>query len=310
MENQIIYFNGEFMPENDAKISVRTHALHYGTGCFEGIRAYYSEKENALLVFRMREHYERLARSGKIMFMKLPHSVDELCDITRKLLEKNFAKQDTYIRPLLYKADPAVGNFMLPKLKDGFFIYTTPLGRYLNVEKGIRTNISSWRRIPDYAIPPRGKITGSYVNTALAKTESLLAGYEEALLLDNDGHVVEGSAENLFMVKNGKLVTPDLSDDILQGITRETIIMVASDEFGLTVEERSIDRSEIYQADEVFLVGTGAEVSPVIEVDGRVIGTGETGPITKKIKQYYFDIVHGQNKKYSSFITKVTAAKK
>lgn len=306
MEDQIIYFDGKFIPEGEAKLSVRTHALHYGTGCFEGIRAYYSESENALLVFRMREHYERLAQSGKILFMKLPHSVDELCDITTQLLQKNFAKQDTYIRPLLYKADPAVGNFLLPKLRDGFFIYTTPLGRYLNVEKGIRTNISSWRRIPDYAIPPRGKITGSYVNTALAKTESLLAGYEEALLLDNDGHVVEGSAENLFMIKNGALVTPDLSDDILQGITRETIIMLAEKEFNLPVIERSIDRSEIYQADEVFLVGTGAEVSPVISVDAREIGNGDTGPITKKIKNYYFDLVHGKIAKYKNFVTRVT----
>lgn len=306
MEDPIIYYNGKFMPESEVRFSVRTHALHYGTGCFEGIRAYYSEADNSLLVFRMKEHYERLARSGKILFMKLPKTVDELCAITVELLAKNFAKQDLYIRPLLYKSDPAVGNFHLQKLNDGFFIYTTPLGRYLDVEKGIRTNISSWRRIPDYSIPPRGKITGSYVNTALAKTESLLAGYEEALLLDNDGHVVEGSAENLFMIKNGALVTPDLSDDILQGITRETIIMLAEKEFNLPVIERSIDRSEIYQADEVFLVGTGAEVSPVISVDAREIGNGGAGPITKKIKNYYFDLVHGKISKHKNFITRVT----
>lgn len=310
MENQIIYFNGKFILESEAKISVRTHALHYGTGCFEGIRAYYSEKENALLVFRLREHFERMVRSGKILFITLPESIDKLCEITIELLQKNFVKQDLYIRPLAYKADPAVGNFHLKKLKDGFLMYTTPLGRYLNVKKGIRTNISSWKRIPDNAIPPRGKITGSYVNTSLAKTESLLAGYDEALLLDTDGHVVEGSAENLFIVRNGKLVTPDLSDDILQGITRETIIMLAEKEFGILVEERSIDRSEIYQADEVFLVGTGAEVTPVTEIDGRVIDEGKIGPITKKIKQYYFDLVHGENKKYNSFITKVTPTKK
>ena len=184
-------------------------------------------------------------------------------------------------------------------------IYTVALGRYLK-EGGVRANISSWMRVPDRAIPPRGKVTGAYVNTAFAKTESLLGGFDEALFLDEKGHVVEGSAENLFMVRDGRLITPALSDDILVGLTRDTIMTIAKDELGVETVERSIDRSEIYSADEVFVCGTGAEVTPVIEIDHHPIGEGKTGEVTGQIKKLYFDIVHGKNSKYQSWLTKVT----
>ncbi len=301
----IVYFNGKFVPQDEAVVPINTHALHYGTGCFEGIRAYYNEKENALLVFRMQDHYKRLLQSCKILMTQPSESIEQLCEITVKLIEKNFLKEDLYIRPLAYKADAAVGNFNLKTLKNGFAIYTVALGRYLNTDRGIRANVSSWRRIPDNAIPPRGKITGSYVNTALAKSESLFAGFEEAILLDEQGHVVEGSAENFFLVKDGVVITPPPSSDILIGITRETIMRLCQKDLVIPVMERNIDRSELYQADEIFLVGTGAEVTPVIEIDNRAIANGKTGPITATLKEKYFQLVHGQYPKYKEFITRV-----
>lgn len=310
MKQRIIYINGKFVPEDQAVIPITTHALHYGTGCFEGIRAYYSEKENALLVFRMRDHYKRLLQSTKILLTTPNESLEKLCTITEELIKKNFDKADLYIRPLAYKSDPAVGNFNLKTLKNGLAIYTVPLGRYLNTDKGISASVSSWRRVSDNAIPPRGKLTGSYVNTALAKSESLFAGYDEAILLDNDGHVVEGSAENIFIVRDGVIITPPESSDILIGITRQTIMMLCKDDLYIPIVERNIDRSELYQADEVFFVGTGAEVTPVITIDGRNIGNGKIGPNTTKIKETYFQLVHGQYHKYKEFITKIPEPKK
>lgn len=310
MKQRIVYLNGKFVNEEDAKIDVFTHALHYGTGVFEGIRSYYNKKQNAHFIFRMEDHFKRIQKSGKILFINLPHPIKELCDISEKLIQKNFSETDMYIRPLAYKADPSIGNFNLQTLKDGFFIYTIALGRYLDTEKGIRANVSSWTRVSDNAIPPRGKITGSYVNTALAKTESLLLGFDESLVMDRHGHIVEGSAENVFVVHDGVVATPPISDDILQGITRATILMLCKDDLNLQVVERSIDRSSLYTADEVFLVGTGAEVSPVVEIDGRPVGTGKIGPIAKNVKDIYYRLVHGEYPKYSNFFTKVVAHKK
>lgn len=302
---KIIYYDGKFMPQEEARIPVTAHALHYGTGCFEGIRAYFSEKEKALFVFRLQEHFKRFQNSCKVLFIDLGLSVEELSKIAVQLLKKNFSETDIYIRPLAFKSDPAVGNFSLPTLRNSLVIYTIPLGRYLNTEKGIKAKISSWDRISDNAIPPRAKITGAYVNTSLAKTEALLLGYEEALLMDRHGHLVEGSAENLFIVKDGIVITPPSSDDILVGITRQTIIQICEEQLHLEVVERSIDRSEIYTTDEVFLVGTGAEVSPVVKVDFSPIGDGKIGEITGKIRKLYFDIVHGKNPKYSEWLTKI-----
>ncbi|QQG40675.1 MAG: branched-chain amino acid transaminase [Candidatus Levyibacteriota bacterium] len=300
-----VYFNGKFIPENQALVPINTHALHYGTGCFEGIRAYYSEKENALLVFRMQDHYKRFLQSCKILMTTPEESVDKLCEITTKLIQKNFEKIDLYIRPLAYKADRAVGNFNLKFLKNGLAIYTIAFGRYLNTDKGIRANVSSWRRIPDNVIPARAKITGGYVNSSLAKTESLLAGYEEALFLDNQGHVMEGTGENIFIVRDGIVITPPESDDILIGITRLTVMTLLKNDLGITVIERSIDRAELYQTDEVFVVGTAAEVTPVVEIDGRIISNGKIGKITADVKDLYFKLVHGDYPKYRKFITKV-----
>jgi len=307
MNSHYIYINGQFLSEENAVISVKTHALHYGTGCFEGIRAYYNENEKSLVVFRMKEHYERMLHSCKLLFIDLGKTIDELCNITSELLKKNFEDTDMYIRPLAFKSDKAVGNFNLKTLADSLVIYTTPLGRYLDTSKGIRAKVASWTRVADNMIPPRGKITGSYMNTALAKTEALLDGYEEALFMDHNNHIVEGSAENIFLVRGDAIYTPAASDDILQGITKNTIITLLENELGKKVVERSIDRSEVYMADEIFLVGTGAEVTPVIEIDHRKIGTGHIGNLTKHVKDLYFDIVHGYNKKYSTWTTVIKA---
>ncbi|MCL5784394.1 MAG: branched-chain amino acid transaminase [Patescibacteria group bacterium] len=300
----IVFFNGKLIPEEDVKLSVRTHALHYGTGCFEGIRAYYNQKEDTLFIFRMEDHYKRLLQSCKVLFISLPYTIEELCLKTCELVRKNFVQTDIYIRPLAFKSGMAVGSFDLTKIEDSLLIYTVPMGKHLSTEEA-KVNISSWTRISDNAISPKAKITGAYVNTCLAKTESALAGYNEALFLDNKGHVVEGSAENIFIVKNGIIVTPPVSDDILQGITRDTVIQLFQEDLGTQVIERSINRTEVYQADEIFLVGTGAEISPVVEVDGRKIGDGSIGKITTQIKNIYYQLVRGKLLKHREFLTKV-----
>lgn len=300
-----MYLDGKFLPEEKAVVPITTHALHYGTGVFEGVRAYYNDVDKALYVFRLSDHYKRFLDSCKILCINLNLSVEELCKLTIELIEKNYSETDIYIRPLAFKSDPAVGNFNLNTLKNSLALYTVAMGRMVEKE-GIKVNISSWMRVPDNAIPPRGKITGAYVNTCLAKTESIAGNYDEALLMDNRGHVVEGSAENIFLVKNGVIITPPPSDDILVGITRDTILKLASDQLGIPVIERSIDRSEIYQADELFLVGTGAEVTPVVSVEGRAVGSGGLGPIATQIRDLYFNLVHGKSKLYPEFLTKIT----
>lgn len=304
---KIIYFNGKFVPEEKAVVPVTTHALHYGTGCYEGIRAYFNEEEKCLYVFRLEDHFKRMENSVKIMHIKLPGDAKKLSEIALKLLQRNFLGTDIYIRPLAFKSDPAIGNFNLSKVSDSFVMYCVPLGRHYAKEGGLKVNISSWQRVSDKAIPPRGKITGSYANTCLAKTESSLLGFDEALLLDSSGNVVEGSAENFFMVKNGHLFTPPTSSDILVGITRNSIIEIAKNELNIEVLERNISREEIYKASEIFLCGTGSEIAGVSKIDGKKIGDGKIGKITEKIQKLYIDIVHGKNSKYLKWLTKVNS---
>lgn len=297
--------NGKFIPEEEAVVPVTTHALHYGTGNYEGIRAYYSEKDKCLYIFRLEDHFKRMENSVKIMHIKLPLSAKELSGVAVELLQKNYSETDIYIRPLAFKSDPAIGNFNLAKVNDSFAMYCVPLGRHYQEDGGLKANISTWTRVSNKAIPPRGKITGSYANTCLAKTESAEAGFDEALLLDNEGFVVEGSAENLFMIKDGVLITPPESADILVGITRNSIIEIVREELNLKIEEKRISKDELFAADEIFLSGTGSEIAGIVEVDGKVIGSGKVGETTGKIKKLYFEIVHGQNSKYSKWLTKV-----
>ena len=298
------FFHKQFMPLAEAKIGILTHALHYGTACFDGIRGQWNDEQEQMLLFRVREHYERMHKGCRILKIDLPYSVDELHQFTIELVQKSGYREDIYIRPLAYKSSEAIG-VRLHGLEDDFLIIVATLPAYLDVEKGVRCCTSSWRRIDDTMIPARGKITGIYVNSALAKTEANERGFDEAILLTHDGHVSEGSGENIFIITGDKLVTPPSSDNILLGITSDTVIKLAKNELGIETIERSIDRSELYTADEAFFTGTAAHVSPITEVDERSIGTGEIGKLTKELQQMYFQVIQGKNPKYIDWCTPV-----
>jgi branched-chain amino acid aminotransferase len=303
MDAKVLFMNGEYIPAERGVISVRTHAFAYGTGVFEGIRGYWSKEENQLYLFRLREHYERLLRSCKILRISLPYTVEDLIASSVELARRNEQHEDVYQRPVAYKSDEIIG-VRLHGLTDSYLLSSEPMGNYVEIG-GLRCGVSSWRRIDDNAIPARAKIVGSYVNAAFAKTEALQNGYDEAIMLTHDGHVAEGSAENIFLYVNGELVTPAPTENILLGITRDTIIQLAQKELGIQVRERQIDRTELYNADEIFLCGTGAQIAPVIEVDHNPVGTGNIGEISQKLQDLYFDIVRGKNKKYKEWCTPV-----
>jgi branched-chain amino acid aminotransferase len=298
------FFKGKIVSIEEARISIMTHAFNYGTGCFEGIRAYWNETDEQLYVFRLKEHYERMHRSCRILRIDLRYTVDELSEITLELLRKEGYKQDTYIRPLAYKADEIIG-VRLHNLSDDFAIFAVPFGRYIEREEGAHVCISSWRRVDDNAVPARAKITGAYINSAFAKTDAVLAGYDEALVLTDTGHISEGSAENFFMVRNGHLITPPVTSNILEGITRDTIMELAHSEMNMRTMQRSIDRSEIYICEEAFLCGTGVQVAAITQVEHRPIGTGEIGPVVSRLRELYFDAVKGKNPKYLHWCTPV-----
>jgi branched-chain amino acid aminotransferase len=302
VETGVAYLDGRFTPLAEAKVSIATHALQYGTGVFEGIRAYWNPAQEQLYVFRLREHFERMARSVRIMRIALPGDPTSLSEITLELLRKNGFKSDVYVRPLAFKAARSV-KVALQGLRDGFGMYAFPLGAYLPTG-GLVARTASWRRTSDDAIPARGKLTGAYINTALAVDEAHDYEADEAIFLTADGHVSEGGGANIFMVRDGALVTPTVTDDILEGITRDSILQLAA-ELGIVVEERQIDRTELYVADEVFFCGTGAQVAPCVKIDGRVIGDGQIGPVAKKIGEVYFEIAHGDSKRHSEWRTAV-----
>lgn len=302
-----VYVRGGFHRYADVRIGLATHALHYGTGCFEGIRAYWSEETGQLLVFRMADHYERLRQSARILLMDLPLSTGELCSLTTELLQRTGDRQDVYIRPLVYKSSERLG-VRLHELEDGFLICSVPSAPRVAGERGIRCMVSSWRRVDDTVAPPRTKCTGIYVTSALAKTEAVQNGFDEAILLTHDGHVCEGSTSNVFLVRQGVLVTPPVTDNILEGITRATIRRLAADELGVEVRERPVDRSELYVADEVFLSGTGAELVPVTEVDRRPVGPGRPGPLTLRLRSVYLDVCAGRRPAYADWLTPVPPA--
>lgn len=300
------FFKGEIVPVEEAKISIMTHGFNYGTGCFEGIRAYWNEQQEQLYVFRLKEHYERMHRSARILRIGLPYSEDELVEHTVALLRREGYREDVYIRPLAYKASEVIG-VRLHDLEDGFAMFAVPFGRYIENEEGAHVCISAWRRVDDNATPARSKITGAYVNSALSKTDAVLGGYDEALVLCESGHVSEGSAENFFMVRGGALITPSVTSNILEGITRETIMTLAREEMGMETIERSIDRSEVYVCDEAFLCGTGVQVAAITQIEHRPVGSGAIGPVVTRLRELYFDAVRGKNPKYQHWCTPVYA---
>ena len=297
------YFNKQFVPLEEAKLGVMTNALHYGTAIFEGIRGNWNSQQKQIYLFRLKEHFERMHNGCRVLKMEPPHSVDELCQITVKLVAMCRFEEDIYIRPMTYKSSQSLG-VRLHDLESDFLALVIPWGPYLDMEKA-KCNISSWRR-PDFnVIPPSAKLTGLYVNNALAKTEAIEKGFDEAIMLTPDGLISEGTGENVFLVIDGKLVTPASDNQILLGITRDTVIKLAKEELGVETVERPIELEELFSAQECFLTGTAAHLSPVGEVDHRPIADGEVGEITGKLKKLYFEIIRGNNAKYLDWCTPV-----
>ena len=305
MATPYCYFQKRIVPLEEARVGVMTHAFLYGTAVFEGVRGNWSEERGESLIFRPIEHFRRLKQSAHIMHIGLPQSAEELADICGQVVAATGFREDTYIRPIAYKSGEVIGP-RLDGVADDFMVFAIPFGNYLDLDAGIRCQTSTWRRVPDTSIPARAKVNGLYVNSALAKTEAIENGFDEAIMLNDDGHVSEGSGENLVMIRRGKLITPEVSDNVLEGITLESVFQLAREELGLEVIERTIDRSELYVADEVFLTGTAAHISPVTELDRRAIGTGGAGPITKQLQKLFFDAMRGRSPKYAHWVHGVT----
>ena len=303
LDDLICYFEGQFVPLRDAKVSIMTHAFMYGTAVFEGIRAYWNPEQKTLYGLFIPEHMERIRRNAGMLLMENLPSTDELVRLVVETGSRNGLREDLYIRPSFYKSSRAIG-VRLHHLDHELYIIATPFGNYIDIEKGVRLMTSSWRRNADKSLPARGKIVGGYVNMAFQKSEAELNGYDEALVLTLDGHASEASAANMFVVRDGILLTPPVSDDILEGVTRRAMLELAA-HLGLKVEIRSIDRSEIYVADEMFLCGTGVQISPVIELDHRPVGSGAVGPISRQVSTAYFDAVRGRTKAFAHWVTPI-----
>jgi branched-chain amino acid aminotransferase len=299
-----VFLDGKVVPYGEAKVGILTHGLNYGTAIFGGIRGYWNDDEDELFVFRPMDHYHRFLQSTSLLRMSFPFTAEQLVDATLNLLRVEGHKADCYIRPLAFYGDEIIG-VRLHNLTPRLAIVSVPFGRYVENDQNAHCTISSWRRVDDNAIPARGKIAGAYVNSALAKSDAQLSGFDEAIVLGNDGHVSEGSAENIFLIRNGVAVTPPISDNILEGITRRTLMILLRDEMGMEVVERSVDRTELFLSDEVFFTGTGVQISAVTKIDHRVIGTGEMGPVVKQLRDLYFSVVRGRLMKYRSWCTPV-----
>jgi branched-chain amino acid aminotransferase len=297
------YFQKQFMPLEEAKIGIMTHAFHYGTAIFEGIRGNWNDEQQQTYIFRLQEHFERLEKGCRVLKINLPCSIDEMCQLSVELVAKCGFKEDVYIRPVAYTSSESLG-VRLHNLDHDFFMFVIPWGPYLDVDKA-RCCVSSWHRPEDNVIPPQIKAAGLYINNALAKTEAQSSGYDEAIMLAPDGHISEGSGENIFLVMGGKLVTPAVNNNILTGITRNTVIELAEKELGIETVHRSIDRSELYMADECFFTGTAAHVTPIAEIDDRKIGNGEIGEITARLQDIYVRVIRGDYPKYMHWCTPV-----
>lgn len=298
------FFEGRIVPIENAKVSIMTHALNYGTGAFAGIRAYWNEDQQQLYVFRALDHFKRLIKSAALLYIEVPYTPEVLLDRLLELLRMEHYEEDIYIRPLVYKSEKGIG-VRLHDLSSDVSMFALPFGRYLSKEEGISVGLSSWRRVDDNMIPPRGKICGAYVNSALTKTEAHFNGYDEAFVLDEEGHVSEASAANFFIVRNGEVITPPVYGNILEGITRQTVRLLLIHELGLPVIERPIDRTEIYLADEVFVCGTGVQIAAVTSVDHHPIGGGQMGSVVCQLRTMYFDVVRGYVGRYNHWCTPV-----
>ena len=298
------FFKGRIIPYGEAKVGVLTHTLNYGTGVFGGLRGYWNDEERQLFLFRPHDHFRRFLESAKLLCMELPYSEDDLVQAAMDLLKTENFKADCYVRPLAYFSNEIIG-VRLHDLTAEVAIVSIPMGSYLENEEGVHVTVSSWRRIDDNMIPARGKISGAYVNSAFVKTDAVRSGFDEAIVLTQDGHISEGSAENIFIIRKGVLSTPPITDNILEGITRRTIMGLLRDDLGIEVIERPIDRTEIYLAEEIFFCGTGVQIAAITRVDHRPIGTGRMGPITSELRRLYFNVVRGRVEKYMDFCSPV-----
>jgi branched-chain amino acid aminotransferase len=303
MDKTYVYYKGQIVDENIVNPGIRNKAFNYGLGCFEGIRAYWNEEASQLYVFRLYDHYKRLLNSCKVLNINIQYTCQELCDLTVELLKKNNYKTTVYIRPLAYKSSNAISPTLLDN-ENGLAVYCQPFGRYASKE-ALDVSVTSWKRVNNNMIPGRTKATAAYLNSALAHLEVCQNGFDEAIFLTGEGNVCEGSGENIFMVRDGKLITPPPSDNILEGITRDTVIKIAKSDFGIDTVERSISRVELYGADELFFTGTAMEVTPIVSVDRRVIGSGKIGTITKMLKEQYMSLASGDCQKHIKYCTPV-----
>jgi branched-chain amino acid aminotransferase len=301
---QYAFFGGKIVPIEDAKVSVMTHAFNYGTGVFAGMRAYWNDDERQLFIFRSHDHFERFRQSAGLIRINIPYSPDELTDILIELLRVEGRHENCYIRPLAYKATEGIG-VKLHDLEDAVTMFAFPYGSYVEHEEGLHVGFSAWRRVDDNAIPARGKIVGAYANSALIKTDAVLAGYDEALVLNEDGHLSEASAANIFIVRKGVAITPSITSNTLEGIVRRSVIELLRNELGIEVVEREIDRTECYLAEEMFLTGTGIQIAAVTQIEHRPIGTGKMGEITHDLRKLFFDVVSGRVPKYRDWLTPV-----
>lgn len=298
------FFDGKIVPMADAKVSVMTHALHYGTGVFAGMRAYWNDDEQQLFIFRALDHFERFRQSAGLLRITVPYSEVELTEILSQLLRTEDYHENVYIRPLTFKGEN-IGVDQLADLPDELTIFAKPsIGYYAN-PKGMHVGYSAWRRVEDNAIPARGKVAGAYANSSLIKSDAMYAGYDEALVLTENGHLSEASTSNVFIVRKGVLITPSITSNVLEGIVRRSIIEMARNTLGLEVVEREVDRTEAYICDEMFLCGTGMQVAPVTQVEHRTIGSGDMGPITTKIRELFFNVVRGYEPQYRHWLTPV-----
>jgi branched-chain amino acid aminotransferase len=297
-----IYRNGEIVAYRDAKVGLLTHGLNYGTGCFEGIRGYWNDADGDVYLFRLADHFRRMHKSAALLLIRLDDDVETMCRRTVELIRVNGYRQDVYVRPLAFKAAEEIG-VRLHNVRDEFAIVAIPHQSYFAAGHALRACVSSWRRIDDNSAPARAKLTGVYVSSALAKTEAVTNGFDEAILLTADGHVAEGSAENIFIIRDGVVHTPPVSDAILEGITRASLMELLRQELRIEVRERTIDRSELYQAEEVFFSGTAVGVSPVVEIDHRPIASGSVGSISSALADLYRDVTLGRIAKYRKWVT-------
>ena len=295
------FFEGSTVPFAEANISIGTHCVQYGTGAFAGIRGYLDDDGETLNIFRLPDHARRLLQSAKLLRADLTYEPDDIVNIISGLAELNHPGGDIYIRPFIYKSAVQLTP-RLRDLDDQLAVYMMGMGAYLDLDRGQRAIVSTWTRVPDTAIPSRGKISGAYANSAFAKDEAEEKGGDEAIMLNFAGKVAEGSGCNLFIVRNGVLITAPVTSDILEGITRRSILAMAADA-GIQIEVREIDRTEIYIADEAFFCGTGVQIAWINTVDGRTVGTGEMGPITSQVRSLFFDVVRGRNSTYADWLT-------